>query len=588
MRLIEGQLIHHRYRLDHRIAKGGMGEVWKGYDLELGRPVAIKAVRSDYATDHTRLARLRAEAHNSANLAHPNIAALFEYYEHDGTGFIIMEYVPSDSLAKIYKQTGRMSPERLLPILIQVARGLYVAHRHGVIHRDVKPGNIMVGANGDVKITDFGVSYSTNQEQITQAGMVVGTAQYISPEQAQGEQATPQSDIYSLGVVAYEGLAGHRPFTGATPVDIAAAQVNDPVPPLPDDVDPELRDYVMGMLAKDPAKRPRSALEVSQALGRIERRILEEDSRRNQDEEDQSGAPGTREAKEPATHAVPLAQISQMAQRNQDRASDRPSAHVSGRTPRTPGHPSGRAYGVPTPMDAMPLSLLSDPISTNPFVTDDSPDTPSPFTHPTSTVPRKPPTLPPVAARAADQTPGQTLDQAPQSPQSPQPAQQPLPWPVLGQGRRQRTASHAADRTTGRVIRSAPHRIQYHIHSPQSQWSPIPRWPQRQDRHDRQGRQTWHPQAQHGQSPHQEPEGGYGRGTEPPQQPHPSAQFQTQTNNYERERTHGRTSGHMSEHAYDRAHEPEHAKWHRPKDDGDGRHPFGTNFDTNKEGEGSR
>ena len=195
MKLIEGQLIHRRYRLDARLAQGGMGEVWKGYDIQLGRPVAIKALRGDLGvTQEAKLLRLRAEAHNSANLAHPNIAALFEYYEHDGIGFLIMEYVPSKSLADLFHSKGAMDPIELLPILIQ-----------------------------------------------TQDGMVVGTAQYISPEQAQGQQATPQSDIYSLGVVAYEGLAGHRPFTGTTPVDIAAAHVNNPVPPLPDSVDVQLR-----------------------------------------------------------------------------------------------------------------------------------------------------------------------------------------------------------------------------------------------------------------------------------------------------------------------------------------------------------
>jgi serine/threonine-protein kinase len=134
----------------------------------------------------------------------------------------------------------------------------------------------MVSDNGEVKITDFGVSYSTGQGQITQDGMVVGTAQYISPEQAQGHQATPQSDIYSLGVVAYEGLAGHRPFTGATPVDIAAAHVNNPVPPLPDSVDVQLREFIMSMLAKDPLDRPKDALVVSRTLARIERRLLDQ------------------------------------------------------------------------------------------------------------------------------------------------------------------------------------------------------------------------------------------------------------------------------------------------------------------------
>lgn len=278
MRLVEGQLIHRRYRLDKRLAQGGMGEVWRGQDMEINRTVAIKALRGDLTTDDSKLRRLRAEARNSANLAHPNIAALFEYYEHDGIGFIIMEYVPSKSLAEIYKERGPLPATELLPILVQTARGLFVAHSHGIIHRDVKPANIMVSDTGEVKITDFGVSYSTDQGQITQDGMVVGTAQYISPEQAQGEQATPQSDLYSLGVVAYEGLCGHRPFTGKTPVDIAAAHVNDPVPPLPDSVDWQLNEFVMSMLSKNPAHRPANALDVSRTLTKIERRLLDKEA----------------------------------------------------------------------------------------------------------------------------------------------------------------------------------------------------------------------------------------------------------------------------------------------------------------------
>ena len=151
MKLVEGQLIHRRYRLDRRLAQGGMGEVWKGHDIQLNRPVAIKALRDDQGNVEAKLHRLRAEAHNSANLAHPNIAALFEYYEHDSIGFLIMEYVPSDSLADIYRDRGTLPATELLPILIQTARGLFVAHSHGVIHRDVKPANIMVSTTGEVK-----------------------------------------------------------------------------------------------------------------------------------------------------------------------------------------------------------------------------------------------------------------------------------------------------------------------------------------------------------------------------------------------------------------------------------------------------
>lgn len=282
MKLVEGQLIHNRYRLDRRLAQGGMGEVWKGYDIQLNLVVAIKALRGDLSDVEAKRRRLRIEARNSADLAHPNIAALFDYYENDGIGFLIMEYIDSDSLADIYRKQGIVKPLELLPILVQVARGLYVAHSHGIIHRDVKPANIMVSEDGDVKITDFGVSTSTNQAQITQDGMVVGTAQYISPEQAQGEKATPQSDIYSLGVVAYEGLCGHRPFTGATPIDIAAAHVNEAVPPLPDTVDVQLAQFVMSMLSKDPRDRPADALVVSRTLSHIERRLMDQQAAREE------------------------------------------------------------------------------------------------------------------------------------------------------------------------------------------------------------------------------------------------------------------------------------------------------------------
>lgn len=276
--LYKGEVIHGRYRLDKLIATGGMGQVWKAYDIRDDRPVAIKTRRGDVGdvADPNKLARLRLEAKNSANLAHPNIAGLLDYYEKNGTGFLVMEYVDGPTLVDIFKQKAPMRPEELLPIITQVARGLYVAHSRGVIHRDIKPANIMLTRKGEVKITDFGVSYATNQMDITPQGMVVGTVQYISPEQAQGLEVTPQTDIYSLGVVLYEGLCGHRPFTGSTPVDIASAHVREPVPPLPDYVDWRLRQYVMGMLAKDPRQRPASALQVAQDLEGISNHILDE------------------------------------------------------------------------------------------------------------------------------------------------------------------------------------------------------------------------------------------------------------------------------------------------------------------------
>ena len=218
MKLVEGQLIHRRYRLDSRLAQGGMGEVWKGYDIRLGRPVAIKALRGDLGvTQEAKLLRLRAEAHNSANLAHPNIAALFEYYEHDGIGFLIMEYVPSKSLADLYhEQNGPMDPIKLLPILIQTARGLFVAHSHGVIHRDVKPANIMVRGSDDAPVLiDFGLSKqydsSGNQTSTTPVGISHGYAPMEQYDDGGVKEFSPATDIYSLAATLYFLLSGVVP-----------------------------------------------------------------------------------------------------------------------------------------------------------------------------------------------------------------------------------------------------------------------------------------------------------------------------------------------------------------------------------------
>ena len=280
MKLIEGQLIHRRYRLDARLAQGGMGEVWKGYDIQLGRPVAIKALRGDLGvTQEAKLLRLRAEAHNSANLAHPNIAALFEYYEHDGIGFLVMEYVPSKSLSDLFhEQNGPMEPTRLLPILIQTARGLFVAHSHGVIHRDVKPANIMVvrfrrGENHRFR------RLLLHQSGADHAGWHGRRHRAVHLPRA-GARQTGHAAIRHLlaGRRRYEGLCGHSAFTGTTPVDIAAAHVNDPVPPLPDSIDVQLRQFVMSMLSKDPLDRPKDALTVSRTLSRIERRLLDQET----------------------------------------------------------------------------------------------------------------------------------------------------------------------------------------------------------------------------------------------------------------------------------------------------------------------
>lgn len=266
MKPATGLRLGDRYRLVSRIAVGGMGEVWVAHDDSLQRDVAVKVLREEFAGDAGFLERFRTEARNSAGLSHPNIAALYDYGEQDGSGFLVMELVLGEPMSDLLDRQPVLPTRRLLPILAQTARALHAAHAGGVVHRDVKPGNILIARSGQVKITDFGISMAVNQVPMTASGMVMGTAQYLSPEQAIGRAATPASDIYSLGIVAYEALVGHRPFTGPTAVDIAVAHVNTPVPPLPADVDPELAALVMRMLEKDPEKRPRSAASLARAL----------------------------------------------------------------------------------------------------------------------------------------------------------------------------------------------------------------------------------------------------------------------------------------------------------------------------------
>ncbi|MCC2313486.1 serine/threonine-protein kinase [Cellulomonas xiejunii] len=258
-----------RYRLLRRIAVGGMGEVWEANDDALARAVAVKVLRDEFAGDVGFLERFRTEARNSAALHHPHIAALFDYGEQDGSAYLVMELVVGEPLSDLLEREPVLPPRRLLPMLAQTARGLHAAHLAGVVHRDVKPGNILLARSGKVKITDFGVSLAADQKTMTATGMVMGTAQYLSPEQAVGRPATPLSDLYSLGVVAYEGLAGKRPFTGPTAVDIAVAHVNDPVPPLPASVDKKLAALVMRLLSKEPADRPASGEELAGLLDRL-------------------------------------------------------------------------------------------------------------------------------------------------------------------------------------------------------------------------------------------------------------------------------------------------------------------------------
>jgi serine/threonine-protein kinase len=255
-----GLVLGGRYELTTRIAVGGMGEVWEALDRRLGRTVAAKVLRPELVGDELFLARLRTEARNTAGLQHQNVAMLLDHGEQEGSGYLVMELVLGETLADRLDRVGTLPADDLVPLLVQACRGLHAAHTAGVVHRDVKPANLIVTPDGTVKLTDFGISLGANQAPMTSAGMVMGTAQYLPPEQAMGRAATPAGDVYALGVMAYECLAGHRPFTGSTQVDIAFAHVNQPLPPLPPSVPAPVAAVVERMLAKDPARRPASAL----------------------------------------------------------------------------------------------------------------------------------------------------------------------------------------------------------------------------------------------------------------------------------------------------------------------------------------
>ena len=256
-------LLAGRYRLTDRIAAGGMGEVWRGEDSLLNRAVAVKLLPTGRAGDEAFLARFRAEARYAASLSHPGIARVYDYGESAefGGAYLIMELVNGEPLSAILARAGRLSPDATLDIVSQSARALDAAHQAGIVHRDIKPGNLLVAAGGTTKITDFGIATAMAAAQashLTETGMVMGTAMYVSPEQATGTPVTDASDIYSLGVVAYECLAGHPPFTASEPLAIAFAHKHEPVPALPPDVPQPVSDLVYHMLAKTPEERPAS------------------------------------------------------------------------------------------------------------------------------------------------------------------------------------------------------------------------------------------------------------------------------------------------------------------------------------------
>ena len=252
-----------RYRLAGRIASGGMGEVWRAVDLVLDRPVAVKLLRAEYAQHPETMARFRAEARHTAALSHPAIAQVYDFGEagYGQAPFLVMELVEGPPLTKLLAD-GPLETGQVLEVIAQVAGGLAAAHAAGVLHRDIKPGNLLVGPGGQIKITDFGISYAAGSAPLTRTGTVIGTPGYLAPERLTGAGAGPAGDVYSLGMVAYECLAGRLPFAG-TAVEIALAHQHQPLPPLPPSVPHEVAALIADLTARDPAMRPASASEVA-------------------------------------------------------------------------------------------------------------------------------------------------------------------------------------------------------------------------------------------------------------------------------------------------------------------------------------
>ena len=271
----EPVVLNGRYELHSRIARGGMAEVFLARDQVLDRAVAVKVLFPEFAADPSFVERFRREAQSAANLNHPAIVGVYDWGSYRGTYFIVMEYVRGRSLAEILRAEGTLHPDRAADIATDIAGALYFAHRNGVVHRDIKPGNVLITSQGQVKVADFGIARAIgggNTDNLTQTGSVMGTATYFSPEQAQGLAVDPRSDLYSLGIVLYEMLCGRPPFSGESPVAIAYQHVQATVVP-PREVNPDipagLEAITMKLLAKNPANRYATAEELRADLRRF-------------------------------------------------------------------------------------------------------------------------------------------------------------------------------------------------------------------------------------------------------------------------------------------------------------------------------
>src|SRR3984893_6826854 len=266
------EVLGERYQLQDPIGRGGMATIYRGRDLRMQPVVAIKVLREVYSTDPKFVTRFQREAKAASSLQHPNIVQVYDYGQSDGNYFIVMELIEGTDLRRYLRSRGVLAVDRAIIIAHDVALGLGAAHRRGIVHRDVKPQNVLVGRDGSIKLTDFGIASvykDINAERLTTTGMTLGTVQYYAPEQAQGEIVSPAADVYALGIVMYEMLTGRTPFDGDTPVAVAMQHIQD-VPVPPGDLNPgipqALEDIIMRCLEKIPEMRFRDGSQLARAL----------------------------------------------------------------------------------------------------------------------------------------------------------------------------------------------------------------------------------------------------------------------------------------------------------------------------------